>query len=169
MSKEKYLALYRAVYSRPRLAAFLGFFSQVVTVLTVIVYCAFTLALLLSDLVFGLKFVAVTAIPFLLVTLVRHLVNAPRPYEAIECEELSHLAAHGERGHGFPSRHAASSMIVGTAIAFVSPFVGVAVIVLGVTLGACRVLLGKHFLRDVLAGGFIGALSGVVGMIIVNI
>ena len=170
MKKESYLSVYRAVYSRPWLATSLEVLSLTVTALTVLVYsCTLAYMAVLVDALLALKYLAVTAIPFLLVTLVRHIINAPRPYEVFDCEYLLPLRERGRGAHSFPSRHVASSMIIGASLTFVCPWVGALLMILGIALGACRVLLGRHFLRDVLAGGVIGAISGVVGMLIVNI
>ena len=39
---------------------------------------------------------------------------------------------------------------------------------LTVILGAARVLLGIHFIRDVIAGGLIGIVSGIIGLLVAS-
>ena len=169
MRKETYLALYTGVYSRPRLAKALAVASTVITYITVAVYGLFLGYLLYRDTVRGLHFLAVTATPFVIVTLMRRIINAPRPYEVLECEALAPLSEVGRKGSSFPSRHMASSFIVGSSLCFIYLPAGIAVMSLGILLGFCRVALGRHFLRDVIVGGVIGGIAGAVGMLITKI
>ena len=174
MRKEAYLALYTGVYSRPWLAKALAVISTVITYITVAVYGLFLGYLLYKDLLYkdtvrGLQFLAVTATPFVIVTLMRRIINAPRPYEVIECEALAPLSEVGRKGSSFPSRHMASSFIVGSSLCFICLPAGIAVMSLGILLGFCRVALGRHFLRDVIVGGVIGGIAGTVGMLITMI
>lgn len=169
MQRDTYERIYRAVYSRRWLVTLLSVISTVICAFIAILYAAALTGMLIADTVVGLRLLAVTATPFLLVTLVRHLINSPRPYEVLDLPELDCLRKKGRVGHSFPSRHVASAMIIGGAIIpFSLPF-GVLTVIFGVALGACRVLSGRHFLRDVLAGGAIGAVAGAVGALIVNI
>ena len=175
MRKEKYLALYTGVYSRPRLARTLAVTDTVITYLTVAVYGFFLGYLSFGDLVLGLQFLAVTATPFVIITIMRRVINAPRPYEAFEHDALAQIKKSGKAGHAFPSRHVASSFIIGSALCFIhlpagiSLIAGISLMALGVILGACRVLLGRHFIRDTVVGGILGGIAGVVGMLITMI
>jgi membrane-associated phospholipid phosphatase len=169
MRKEKYLALYTWVHSRPRLARTLSVTDTVITYLTVAVYGFFLGYLVFGDLITGLRFLAVTATPFVIITLVRHIINAPRPYEVFEHDALAHLVQSGKKGHAFPSRHVASVFIIGSALCFVCLPVAIPLLVLGFVLAACRVALGRHFLRDVTVGVVLGVISGVGGMLITMI
>ena len=169
MRKEKYLALYTGVYSRPRLAKTLAVTDTVITYLTVAVYGFFLGYLTLGELVLGLQFLAVTATPFVIITIMRRVINAPRPYEAFEHDALAQIKKSGKAGHAFPSRHVASVFIIGSALCFVCLPVAIPLLVLGFVLAACRVALGRHFLRDVTVGVVLGVISGVGGMLITMI
>ena len=107
------------------------------------------------------KAVLTLALPFALVSALRALINAPRP------AELCGLDAPGSRrGSSFPSRHVHSAFSIGTVLLFVSAPLGISVLLLGVCLGACRVLLGIHFPRDVIAGALTGSVTALIGMLI---
>ena len=99
-------------------------------------------------------------IPFILVSVLRRIINAPRPEACGARESVC------RRGGSFPSRHAHSAFSIGTALLFLSVPLGTAVLLLGVCLGACRVLLGLHFPRDVIAGALTGSVTAVIGMLI---
>jgi membrane-associated phospholipid phosphatase len=103
------------------------------------------------------------AIPFIIVTVVRKLINAPRPYELYDFYKV---APKEKRGESFPSRHVFSSFIIATLIVPHSIPLAAALFVIGFSLAASRVLLGLHFIRDVAAGALIGIISGVIGIII---
>lgn len=104
--------------------------------------------------------------PFVLVTLFRHLVNAPRPYETYDFYQTP---PKNKCGKSFPSRHVFSGFVIATlAFAYSLPL---ALVMLGfaVILAVSRVLLGIHFIRDVVCGALVGVVSGVIGIVIFNL
>ena len=104
-------------------------------------------------------------LPFLLVTLLRRLINAPRPYELID---IYPSAPKNKKGESFPSRHTFSIFLIATLCIPWRIYVAVTLAVLGVVLAVCRVLLGYHFVRDVVAGFAVGVISGVIGILITS-
>ena len=105
-------------------------------------------------------------VPFVLVTLFRHLVNAPRPYEMYDFYQTP---PKNKCGKSFPSRHVFSGFVIATlAFAYSLPL---ALVMLGfaVILAVSRVLLGIHFIRDVVCGALVGVVSGVIGIVIFNL
>ncbi len=90
---------------------------------------------------------------FFLVSVFRHFVDFPRPYEK---DGIVPLIAKEKKGHSFPSRHAASAgMIVAVWLALARP-AGIFFLAVAVLIAASRVLAGVHYGRDVLAGGVFG-------------
>lgn len=110
----------------------------------------------------GIKYLAVLGIPFCLVSLLRKYIGAPRPYEIYDFYEKK---PKGSEKNSFPSRHAFSVFAIGTLLLFAYPVFGIVLLLLGVALCVCRVLLGYHFIRDVLAGALIGVISSLIGSI----
>ena len=53
--------------------------------------------------------------------------------------------------------------MIGTCFCFLTPWVGTALLALGVVLSVLRVISAVHFPRDVLAGAAIGVVSGLLG------
>ncbi|MDI6726576.1 MAG: phosphatase PAP2 family protein [Smithellaceae bacterium] len=56
----------------------------------------------------------------------------------------------------FPSGHATTVFALATAIYLLFPRVGLAIYAFALAVGASRVILGAHYLSDVLAGAFLG-------------
>ena len=168
MSCEKYLKIYSAVYSRPRLKTFLSALYWVATVTVVGGYGWYIGYNFIRDFLLSVYLLVVTAVPFVAVSIMRKVINAPRPYEVFDCDELDTLREYARRGTSFPSRHVASAFIISSALTFVIPLLGIIILCLGVLIAVLRVLLGRHFIRDVIVGAVIGGIAGTVGMLLVN-
>ena len=140
------------IASRAWLVRLLRITDIVAVVVTVL---AFLFGLGITLIVFPLgavNYLAVLFIPFLVVTILRRLINAPRPESSL-----------GKAGGAFPSRHAFSAFAIGTLFCFISTPLGILTLVFGILLSVSRVLLGIHFPRDVIAGALIGVVSGLIG------
>lgn len=106
---------------------------------------------------------AMLAIPFVLVSILRAGINAPRPYELLPFYEK---APKHKSGRSFPSRHIFSVFVIAVALMQYSILSGAVLILVGVVMAFARVALGIHFVRDAVAGAAIGIISGIVGLII---
>lgn len=111
-----------------------------------------------------LRVVLVPAISFILLSLFRSHVNAPRPYEALAIQPLIHKDT---KGHSFPSRHVFSVTIIAWAYGYIVPWSGIVLTVLAVLMAYIRVLGGVHFPRDVAAGLSIGEVCGIIGFLLI--
>lgn len=160
--------LYRQVFARHGLVAFLKIFDKTAVLLVGAGYAAAVIQCAVGSLTELAKLLAATVIPFVGISLFRRLFNAPRPYELYDLCELFD-SREMKRGRSFPSRHVASAFLIGSSVCFINPIIGVSAMILGIGLGACRVLLAKHFVRDVVAGGAMGGILGCVGMLILNV
>ena len=159
-----YRDLLLSVKRNKRLVLLLKIVDVGAVLLTVCSYIALLAVTAFSDLYFAVKLMAVCGIPFVVVSAVRRLINAPRPYELFD--DIYERPPKNKKGCSFPSRHVFSAFSIGTGLCFLYPIVGAVTILLGAVIAAARVLLGKHFLRDVIAGALIGAVTSVIGMII---
>lgn len=158
---------YRLLLERTAKHPLLLRFLRIVDIISVLVTVAALLAALLqlgtSNLYLTLGILLTTGIPFVLVSLARAIINAPRPHEVYGRE----LVRTGEdNGCSFPSRHAFSSFSIGTALVFVYPLVGTVVLLFGGVLALSRVLTGRHFPTDVIAGALIGMATSTLGMLL---
>ncbi|MBY5035549.1 phosphatase PAP2 family protein [Streptococcus gallolyticus] len=127
--------------------------------ITYVMYLAYPLFLLITFFQgeFQWKWVLVPAVGFSLLSLVRKLINAPRPYEVYTIQPLIEKTT---KGNSMPSRHVFSATII--SMCFLSHHIGLGGLglFLSVTLAVCRVLVGVHFPRDVLMGFSLGMLAG---------
>ena len=106
------------------------------------------------------------AVPFVILSVLRILINSQRPYEVFDIQEFSELREKKKSGRSFPSRHVFSAFLIGVLwIPYALPF-GIAAILLGILMALERVARGIHFVKDVLVGAVIGILSGVIGILI---
>ena len=154
----------KKVYNSPALRTLLTVVSHLAVVLTAAGYLLL-LASCLAEPMRALKLIAIAALPFCLVTLLRSRLNAPRPYELYGFYEK---APKSRSGRSFPSRHVFSAFIIGCVALPVYPVMGGVILLLGALLAAARVLLGIHFPRDVIAGALIGAVCALLGIIILR-
>ena len=168
MDRENWhIRLYDGVYSRPGLVKGLRIFDKVAVALVALsfAYALFVL-LFVGELISALRLVLLAAIPFVAVSLMRSLINLERPYEVFDTPYLREMSVKRKKGHSFPSRHVFSAFLIGTLWLMYSPYIGTAVLLLGAFLALERVLLGIHFIKDVIAGAMVGLISGFIGVLI---
>ncbi len=171
-AREKFL---RKIYERKLLYRSLGVFSHFVSLLCVLAYGT----LLLLNLKDGryleiLKLLIAAGIPFFAVGAARSIIKAPRPYEVFDFYEstprkkaFSDIRA-SEGSDSFPSRHAYSAFVIATLVFFACPSAGGVLWGLAALMCAARVLLGIHFIKDVLCGAAIGVCAGVLGELLLR-
>lgn len=138
-------------------------FLRVIDALSVLL-CAIALITVLAFDIIKADYYSVLAtaltlgVPFVLVSLARKILSFPRPFEVYDFEfDVKH------KGGAFPSRHAYSAFAIGTHLLFVNIPLGAVVLLLGAVISVVRVLLGFHFVRDVLTGGVIGIVGAIIG------
>ena len=151
----------KKVNSDKRLSLALIIVSHASVIASAVAYLVFLYRCFALSKILFIKAIAVTAIPFLLVSVMRGVINAKRPYELYDFYDTP---PKNKRGHSFPGRHAFSAFLISTVAFPLMPAVSAALFVLGILLCFSRVLLGVHFVRDVVAGALIGISSGVIGI-----
>lgn len=104
-----------------------------------------------------ISFILIPGLSFVLVSLGRHLLNAPRPYETWH---ITPLIPKNTKGHSFPSRHVFSATIISMAALRLNLALGIFFLILSLLIAFCRVLGGVHYPRDVIAGYLIGIICG---------
>ncbi|MDO5784575.1 MAG: phosphatase PAP2 family protein [Eubacteriales bacterium] len=153
-----------ALRRHPQLTHTLLFLNKILTRLIYVLYPLLLVYLALQRDSRLLRVLLVPAVSFVLLSLFRSYVNAPRPYEALEIQPLIHKST---KGHSFPSRHVFSVAAIAWAYGYIVPWAGIVLTVLAVLMAYIRVLGGVHFPRDVIAGLLVGELSGIIGFVLV--
>lgn len=101
----------------------------------------------------------VPAVSFVLLSVVRHFINRPRPYETWSIDPL---IAKDTSGNSMPSRHVFSSVIIAMTWLWITAPVGVALLIVSVIAAAIRVVGGVHYVSDVAVGYAVGVVAGIV-------
>gem|GEM_PF-30848 len=104
-----------------------------------------------------LQALAVPALGFVLVSLMRRAINEPRPYEACGIEKLIDKDTQGK---SFPSRHSFSIAVIGMCWLRYVPAAGILILLASLVMAWARVLAGVHYPRDVVCGLALGVVAG---------
>lgn len=99
----------------------------------------------------------IPAVSFVIVTLLRKKINAPRPYQVYG---IAPIIPKDTLGNSFPSRHAFSIFIIAMVAMYIDVTLGIFMIVMGIVLCLVRVIGGVHFIKDVICGAFMGIVAG---------
>ena len=149
------------IEKKPIFLRLLRAFNRFMTVFMPIVYLILLVITYLQE---GLgkqvwMYVFIPASGFVILSLLRKKVNAPRPYEVWE---IVPLLDRDSPGQSMPSRHVFSATIISMACLHASLIVGFILLILSVFLGLVRVLGGVHYPKDVLVGYACGLVWGVL-------
>ncbi len=161
MKKEVYIRVMAYFAEHRRLCRGLIILEKSLEILTVAVYIGLLLFSLYENIGFALRSAVTSLIALYICTLIRFVRNAPRPYEVYETLPAMNKDT---RGQSFPSRHLTSVSVIAVSLMSVWPTVGVVFALISIVMAALRVLLGVHFIRDVVCGGAIGYVVGIVGV-----
>ena len=149
------------IENRPIFLRLLRAFNRFMTVVMPIVYLTLLTTIYFRE-GFGkqvLIYVFIPASGFVILSLLRKKINAPRPYEVWE---IIPLLDRDSPGQSMPSRHVFSATIISMACLHASLSVGLTLLVLSALLGLVRVLGGVHFPKDVVVGYMCALVWGVL-------
>ena len=149
------------IENKPFLLRLLRTFNRFMTVVMPIVYLILLVITYLQE---GLGkqvwiYLFIPASGFVILSLLRKKINAPRPYEIWE---IVPLLDRDSPGQSMPSRHVFSATIISMACLHASLAVGVILLLLSAILGLVRVLGGVHYPKDVVVGYICALVWGVI-------
>ncbi|MBQ9248300.1 MAG: phosphatase PAP2 family protein [Ruminococcus sp.] len=107
-----------------------------------------------------LRFALIPLVTLIVISIIRAIVNAKRPYEVYDYTPPVRTDA---KGKSFPSRHTVCAFIIAMAFLYLQTRIGVIMLIVAAAIGVTRVLAGVHFIRDVVSGAAIGVLIGILG------
>ena len=149
------------IENRPIFLRLLRAFNRFMTVVMPIVYLTLLTTIYFRE-GFGKQvcvYVFIPASGFVILSLLRKKINAPRPYEKWD---IKPLLDRDSPGQSMPSRHVFSATIISMACLHVSLSVGVILLVLSALLGLVRVLGGVHYPKDAVVGYICALVWGVI-------
>ncbi|MEX2784215.1 phosphatase PAP2 family protein [Streptococcus sp. H49] len=162
-TEKNYAAFYNSLTAKiRRQPQKIRLLNQLNTFLTRLIYLTYPLLLLAvlwqKDYPF-LPFVLIPALSFAGVSLLRRIINLPRPYEAWEIDPL---ISKDTKGQSMPSRHVFSAAIISMSVLRLYIWLGLLYLILSLLLACCRVLGGVHYPKDVIVGYALGLLYGLL-------
>ena len=149
------------IKNKPFLLRSLRAFNRFMTVVMPMIYLTLLATTYLQE---GLGkqvlvYVFVPASGFVILSLLRKKINAPRPYEVWE---IVPLLDRDSPGQSMPSRHVFSATIISMACLHASLSVGLILLILSAILGLVRILGGVHYPKDVVVGYMCALVWGVL-------
>jgi undecaprenyl-diphosphatase len=99
------------------------------------------------------------ALSHLPVQVVKKLFPRKRPYLLFETTKILPIPL---KDHSFPSGHTTAVFSVIVPFIILNPVLAAVLIPLGLFVGISRIYLGLHYPSDVIAGGFLGTLFGIL-------
>lgn len=140
------------------------FMNRFLTEIVYITYFALLINLLIQKDKEIIRVILVPGISFILVSVIRHFINAERPY--IKYDFIP-LIQKEKKGDSMPSRHVFSAFVIGMACLYINLILGIVILAVGVIMAVERVVVGVHFPRDVVVGAIIGIVSGIIGFYVI--
>jgi membrane-associated phospholipid phosphatase len=131
--------------------------NELLTYLFYIAYPALLIDRLVIDRTMFWKILLIPAVSFIVLTIIRAAINAPRPYEK---EEIVPLIKKDTKGKSMPSRHVFSAVVIAMSYLAVFPLFGILLLGLAGLSGIIRIIGGVHYPKDVIAGCLCGIVSG---------
>ncbi len=162
MNKELYLACFSFLKKRPPLLKAAVVLQKILELSLYAVYPLFLGHLVFCANPYWIRSAAVCGAGLLLVSVLRICINAKRPYEELGFEPL---IKRDKKGRSMPSRHTFCAAVIAVSILGVFPALGGALLIAALLIGFLRVVLGVHYVKDVVVGFVLGALSGLICLV----
>lgn len=165
MRKETYIKMTQPFRENPGLAKGIHIANKMCTLVMYVAYPLLLLYLFFAEERGYFSFwraLFVPAISFVGLSVVRAMINRPRPYEKFE---VPPVIKKDTKGNSFPSRHVFSATMIAMTFLLMSPWswLGVVFLCVSVLLAAVRVVSGVHFISDVLAGIAVAVVCAILG------
>lgn len=164
MTIEFYQKITKPYLKHPRLLKTLKILNYAITIFTFLSYSALLSALLFTRDERFLRVLLTPALSLIVVDIMRRAIPARRPYEKLD---ITPLIKKNKKMKSFPSRHVYSIYVIAMTFFYCFYPIGIILSVLGIFMAYVRVVGGIHFPKDVVAGGVIGVLSGIIGLYII--
>lgn len=94
-----------------------------------------------------------TLLSWIVTFALEYVINRARPYDTLR---TTPLARPGIETPSFPSAHATIAFAIAGWVMFVSAPIGILLLAIAAMVSVSRVIIGVHYLTDILAGAFVG-------------
>ena len=142
-----YQTMLSNIRKHPLLQKIIMGFTRYIPIITFIVYSILLVYLLYTQNTLLAKTLYKPLASFLIVTLLRKVINRKRPYEAMAIDPL----IEHKQGESFPSRHTVSAFAIALACLQVKSLLGTIMLILAFVVSCSRILSGVHYISDVLS------------------
>lgn len=106
---------------------------------------------------------AAIAAPSLFVTVIKRLIGRARPFVSEQADPFLYLPLVWRADHAsMPSGHATSAFAAAIAVGLLWPRLRAVMLAYAVAIAASRVVLGAHYVSDVVAGAIVGAAGALI-------
>ncbi len=122
------------------------FITKFFPIIPLIIYPIFLIQMIITNHPLLLQTIIKPLFALIFVSFIRKIINRSRPFEIYSIQPL---ITH-KKGESFPSKHTLSSMIIALTIYHINAPLGIFLIVIGLLLSIGRVLVGVHFISDIL-------------------
>ena len=161
-----YPKLYKRIYSNKTLTDALRHLDRLIVLFISVAFVTYlSFFFCFHSHLRAILYMILTGAPLLAITLMRRYLGFKRPYEVFSFESLGIEPPSTKMGKSFPSRHSFSAFLIGTLMIELMLPLGVVILVFALLMSVARVLLGLHFLRDVIAGALLGVAMGLIGIL----
>lgn len=159
MTRQTYLKISSFFSSHTKIKQFALFVQKGLELLIYILYPLFLIYLFVGENNFCIWSAMLCLSGLIIISIVRKLVNAKRPYEVFD---TSSIIKKDTKGNSFPSRHVFSATVIAMNVLAVCLPAGIVLLVCALVIAILRVVLGVHFIKDVVAGAVLGLLFSIL-------
>ena len=156
MTEERYKQLMEWGRAHEGIRKCLCFLNKCLPIALAALYVLFLLGTVFIYPVYLLDLMLRPFLCFTFITIVRKIINRPRPYDVYHTAPMGSYTA--GKNESFPSRHTGSAAIIALEIFRIAPEIGSICIFAALIIGGLRVICGNHFIKDVVAAFIVSAL-----------
>ena len=160
MNRERYLKTMGWLNTHKEFTKTLISIEKLFELIVYAVYPTFLAHIAFTNKDYFLTTVLTCFIPFVLVSIFRKSFNAKRPYELYD---IPSAMGKDKKGSSMPSRHVFSATIISVSVFFMLPVLGISLFLIALAIAVLRVVLGVHFIKDVIVGAVVGIVFGILG------
>ncbi len=162
MTEEQYIKVTSYFRKNKFRENILKFLSKFTPLLIVLIYSTTLLLLFISNNYNFKPFLLVPASNFIFVSLLRKILNKPRPYDLYNYTPIVKYTK--GKGTSFPSRHTSSAFVITISYFYINHlYLGIFMLFISLIIALSRILSGVHFPKDVLCASVISILWAIVG------